>query len=117
MLQDGGKTLTRLTQNFKRMLPSGKGGDAGETAQEGPAPQRKGLGRLKARFLSKESPTVDVPPSSFDYEGSMGFPEVTTVIWGHFHWLSTCPQRGNSRFAGAWITVIGIQQEQEQGFI
>ena len=82
-LQDGGKTLTRLTQQFKRMLPSGKGGlssaNAAEAAQDGSAPQRKGVGRLKARFLSKEPATVDIRPSSFDYETSMGFPEVTSA--------------------------------------
>ena len=88
MVQEGGKTLTRLTQNFKRMLPGTRGGEGGENSgelergvQDSSAPQRSGLGRLKARFLKKQQHgTVDIPPSSFDYESSMGFPEVVTLV-------------------------------------
>lgn len=88
VLQEGGKTLSRLTQNFKRMLPGTRGGEGGASSgelQEGvlgsSAPQRRGLDRLKARFLKKQQHgTVDIPPSSFDYESSMGFSEVLILV-------------------------------------
>lgn len=72
------------------MLPGAKGGrgtasgagDEDTAAHDSTAaatPQSsKGLGRLKTRFLRKEqqAATVDIPPSTFDYESRMGFPEV-----------------------------------------
>lgn len=84
-VQDGGKTLSRIGQNFKRLLPgnrsaAGNAEDADvqdQPPQDGRAPQSRGLSRLKARFLKKDKDAAaDVPPSSFDYASSMGFPQV-----------------------------------------
>ncbi|BDA40960.1 hypothetical protein COCOBI_01-6140 [Coccomyxa sp. Obi] len=87
---EGGKTLSRLTQNLKRMLPGTRGGEGGassgemeEGVQDSSAVQRRGLGRLKARFLKRhQQGTVDIPPSSFDYESSMGFSEMQGPRFG-----------------------------------
>jgi hypothetical protein len=54
--------------------------EGGHEMPDGRALQQRGLTRLKARFMRRNKDAgVDIPPSSFDYAGSMGFPQV----WPH----------------------------------